>query len=343
VPAPPAAARNNEMKTRMEKIAITDYGAFLGRADGCLTVRHQDKKVERYPLFDNEVGEIQISMGNSASVTALATAAMWGIDIVLTTQRGNPVAVLKSLENDSHVKTRIAQYEALKNGKGTEIARQIVLAKILGQNQVLRKRGLRQHDIMQIKKKIAEAKSKNVLLTIEGHCAENYFSQIFKLMPKSMKIERRRTFKAFDKTNNVFNLAYEILRWKVYRAIIRSKLEPFLGFLHSEQFSKPSLVCDLMEIYRSIVDDFLIGYCKILRKKDFVRQPAEYSSHRKGQREYLRKPAAKDMADKLNSFFESTVEIPRIRHGKKQTVETLINEEALLLARYLRDENQGSD
>jgi hypothetical protein len=43
---------------------------------------------------------------------------------------------------------------------------------------------------------------------------------------------------------------------------------------------------------------------------------------------------------KLNSFFESIVELPRIKHGNKQTVETLINEEALLLAKYLRNEKQ---
>ncbi|MGD0496743.1 MAG: CRISPR-associated endonuclease Cas1 [Candidatus Bathyarchaeia archaeon] len=320
---------------------MTDYGSFLGRADGCLTVRHRDKKIEKYPLFENEISEIQLNMGNSASVTALTTAAMWGIDCVFLTSRGNPVAYMKSLSDDSHVKTRISQYEAIKNGKGFSIAKEIVLAKIAGQNQVLRKYGLRQHDMIQIKKKVAEAKSKNALLTIEGHCAESYFNQIFKLMPKPMKIERRRTFKAYDGTNNVFNLGYEILRWKVYRAIIRSKLEPFLGFLHSEQFSKPSLVCDVMEIYRFLIDDFLIDYCKKLRKKDFVRQNQEYSSNKKGQREFLRKEAAKDMISKLNSFFESMVEIPRIKHGNRQTIETLINEEALLLARYLRSETNS--
>ena len=41
---------------------------------------------------------------------------------------------------------------------------------------------------------------------------------------------------------------------------------------------------------------------------------------------------------KTNEFFESYLEIPRIRVGKKQTVETLINEEALLLAKFLRNE-----
>lgn len=46
------------------------------------------------------------------------------------------------------------------------------------------------------------------------------------------------------------------------------------------------------------------------------------------------------MMKRLNSFFELTVEVPRIKQGKKQTVETLINEEALLFAKYLRNEKQ---
>lgn len=32
----------------------------------------------------------------------------------------------------------------------------------------------------------------------------------------------------------------------------------------------------------------------------------------------------------LNNFFESKVVIPRIRVGKKQTIETLINEEIVI-------------
>jgi hypothetical protein len=43
---------------------------------------------------------------------------------------------------------------------------------------------------------------------------------------------------------------------------------------------------------------------------------------------------------KLNQFFESNVEIPRIKVGKRQTLETLISEEALLLAKYLRNERK---
>jgi CRISPR-associated protein Cas1 len=332
------------MKTRTAKIFLNDYGAFLGRGKGCLIVRDRTGKVEEYPLFENQIGEVQIKIGNSVSTGALATCAFWGIDLLILTQRGNPVAYLRSLDDDSHVKTRTAQYEALKNGKGVLIAKQIVLAKIEGQNHVLRKYGFRQHDLMHTKDKITAIKNsdlkvlRNKLLTIEGHAAEKYFGQIFQLLPTAIGIERRRTFKAYDGINNTLNLAYTVLKWKVHRAIIRAKLEPYLGFLHSEQFGKPSLVCDLMEPYRYLIDDFVIQYCMNLRKKDFALKPEDYSSNRKGEREYLNKALAKDMMRKLNSFFESTVEIPRVRHGNRQTLETLIGEEVFLFAQYLRSE-----
>jgi hypothetical protein len=46
------------------------------------------------------------------------------------------------------------------------------------------------------------------------------------------------------------------------------------------------------------------------------------------------------MMQVLNGFFESYAQIPRIRVGNQQTLDTLINEEALLFAKYLRHERQ---
>jgi len=43
---------------------------------------------------------------------------------------------------------------------------------------------------------------------------------------------------------------------------------------------------------------------------------------------------------KLNGYFESKVDIPRIKHGNRQTFETLINEEALLFAKFLGRERE---
>jgi hypothetical protein len=55
-------------------------------------------------------------------------------------------------------------------------------------------------------------------------------------------------------------------------------------------------------------------------------------------REYLYDKGARKSMKVLDDFFMSKVDIPLIRHGKRQRIETLINEEALLLAKHLRDE-----
>ena len=47
------------------------------------------------------------------------------------------------------------------------------------------------------------------------------------------------------------------------------------------------------------------------------------------------------LMQRLNQLFESEVEIPRIRHGKKQTLDRLINEEVLRLAKFLRNERKN--
>ena len=59
-----------------------------------------------------------------------------------------------------------------------------------------------------------------------------------------------------------------------------------------------------------------------------------------GKKIHLCEYEADSLAEGLNSLFESEVEIPRIRHGKKQTLDTLISEEALLLAKFLRNERK---
>jgi len=65
-----------------------------------------------------------------------------------------------------------------------------------------------------------------------------------------------------------------------------------------------------------------------------------FPSKKKGKREYLNDSLTHSLIKSLNEYFQSKVGIPRIRMGKEQEIETLINEEALLLAMYLRNEKQ---
>jgi CRISPR-associated endonuclease Cas1 len=225
------------------------------------------------------------------------------------------------------------------------IARQLVLGKFEGQNQVLSKYGLKRHDFS-IVEKVRALDSENIsrfraqLMSIEGHFSEKYFDQILGLIPEPLRPDRRKTFKAYDGVNNIFNLAYEILSWKVQHALIKTKLEPYLGFLHSMAKGKPSLICDFMELYRYLTDEFVIQYCRNLQKKDFTIKIENFSTNRKGKREYLNGSQTNRLVNGLNQYFQTKVKIPRIRMGNMQEIETLINEEALLFATHLRNSKQ---
>jgi len=73
----------------------------------------------------------------------------------------------------------------------------------------------------------------------------------------------------------------------------------------------------------------------------FMMKLENYSKNKVGQREYLNDSMTNDLTRELHSYFETGVGIPRIKHGKRQTIETLINEEALLFAKYLRNERKS--
>jgi len=242
---------------------------------------------------------------------------------MVMTQRGRPVAMMKSLDDDSHVKTRLCQYEAYNSEKRPYIAKQIILSKMKGQNVLLEKYGLQLHDEEAITSKIDRLESSNSvsfgqkLNGIEGKFTEFYFKQILDLLPEKLRPEKRKKFKAYDGVNNIFNLASEVLQWKVHRAIIKAKMEPYLGFLHSMQVGKPSLVCDLQELYRYLVDDFVIQFCRGLKKRDFIVKSEKVSRRRKGKREYLNDAETRRLMRELEGYFESKVEIPLIRQGKK--------------------------
>lgn len=330
------------VKARILKVVLNGYGSFLGMEKGCFTVKDKNGNVERYPLFEKEIGEVILKSGNAVSTSALASLGFWDIDVLVVTQKGRPVAMLRSLDDDSHVQTRLCQYEAFKNGKCLEIAKQLVIGKTEGQNNVLKKYGLKTDTSVRLKLsalKTDDLKSlRKRLLHIEGKFSQFYFNQIFQLIPEGFRPEKRRGFKAYDGANNIFNLAYEILSWKVHQALIRAKLEPYLGFLHSIAEGKPSLICDFQELYRYLVDDFVIQYCRELKKRDFVTKSEDFSTKRRGKREYLNEIQTHDLVKGLNQYFQSKVTIPRMRMGDRQEIETLISEEALLLAKHVRNE-----
>ena len=185
-------------KARIDKIVLDRYGSYLGMEKGCFLVKNKDGNTEKYPLFEDKIGEVVLKTGNTVSVGALASLGFWEIDTLILTRRGKPVATLKSLEYDSHAKTRLLQYEAYCSEKAFYIAKQIASARIRSQNQVLEKYGLQINN--NVLEKIGKTQADDLpslrqkLISFEGRNSKRYFEQIFQLFPECLKPTSREDF-----------------------------------------------------------------------------------------------------------------------------------------------------
>lgn len=59
-----------------------------------------------------------------------------------------------------------------------------------------------------------------------------------------------------------------------------------------------------------------------------------------GKKIHLCEFEADSLAEGLNGLFERIVDVERIKHGNRQAIDTLISEEAMLFAKYLRGEKK---
>ena len=328
-------------------LVLDGNGSYLGMEKGCFVLRDKNGEAEKHPLLENHIKEVVLRSGNAVSTGALSSLGFWGVDVVVETARGRPVAMLKAFDDDRHVATRLAQYDAVRGEKGMAIAKEIVKGRASTQNIVLEKYGLECHDLDEIVSKIDAVdddklrKVRQRLTGLEGNFTSRYWSQILPLVPKKIRPKKRKKFLAYDGVNNLFNLGFEVLQWKVHRALVKAYLEPYLGFLHGVEYGQPSLVCDMEELYRFKIEDKVIEFSQGLSPSDFVAKNESASRSRMGKRVYLNKEKTNQFMSELDDLFKSKVLVATIRAGgKQQRFETLINEDSLLFAKYLRNESK---
>jgi predicted membrane-bound dolichyl-phosphate-mannose-protein mannosyltransferase len=66
----------------------------------------------------------------------------------------------------------------------------------------------------------------------------------------------------------------------------------------------------------------------------------QIAKNKMGYRQFLDDLKTDELMEGINKLFISTVNIPSMRYGEKQTIETLINQETQILAKYLRNERK---
>jgi CRISPR-associated protein Cas1 len=162
---------------------------------------------------------------------------------------------------------RVAQVHAMDDlERKFAVAHALVKAKIARSLEVLDWLGQRydlERELRMTKleaAKVGRASTVSQLRTVEGRTALRYWETFRRAIPESLAFTGRMTTthqnNASDPFNAALNFGYAILQGEVRKAVNSVGLEPSLGFLHdfSEYQTKQSLVYDLMEPYRWLVD-----------------------------------------------------------------------------------------
>lgn len=96
----------------------------------------------------------------------------------------------------------------------------------------------------------------------EGRASAVYFGTFGQLLkhPDFQFTDRNRR-PPLDPVNVLLSLGYTLLANAVETAVQIVGLDPYLGALHDVAYGRPSLVCDLMEEYRSVIVEPMVVAC----------------------------------------------------------------------------------
>ena len=93
---------------------------------------------------------------------------------------------------------------------------------------------------------------------LEGTAGRTYFELLNFIMPERFKFNGRSRSPAKDEFNCLLNYGYGVLYSLVEKGCIIAGLDPYVGFVHTDYYTKKSLVFDLIEMFRIFVDQTVV-------------------------------------------------------------------------------------
>lgn len=124
------------------------------------------------------------------------------------------------------------------------------------------------------------------LLGIEGNLNKHYFRAIQCFLPNEMQFTKRSRQPALDYFNAALNYLYGMTYSVVESGVFAKGLDPFVGYMHTDNYLKTALVFDLIEPIRPLIDRMLIELCiaNKLNKTHFVPKGKGYWINKVGKR-----------------------------------------------------------
>lgn len=89
---------------------------------------------------------------------------------------------------------------------------------------------------------------------IEGNVSRVYFNAINYYLPPEYQFIKRSQHPAVDVANAMLNYGYGILYSTIESDMIKCGIDPFVGVFHVDNYNRPVLVYDFIELYRVWID-----------------------------------------------------------------------------------------
>lgn len=245
------------------QLVINTPGTFVTQKDECFRLKQKEKVFDISPL---KVESIVISNQAMLSTQAVVLALEHNIDIIFLDKFGDPLGRVWFSKMGSTALIRRKQLEVAEMPHGLELVMQMIRQKMENQARFLKKlmhsrpgkESQFDSAITTIEQSLSSLTSsdediegfRNRIMGLEGTAGRVYFQCLSTIMPEKYRFEGRSRRPARDPFNAVLNYCYGILYSLVEKACILSGLDPYVGFLHTDNYNKKSLVFDLIEPFR---------------------------------------------------------------------------------------------
>jgi CRISPR-associated protein Cas1 len=327
----------------MGTVYISQDDSFVGKTDERLRVSFERKTILDVPLI--KVDGVVVLGRATVSPAALIELLERKIPLTFLTRTGR---YLGSLEPPltKNIFVRSAQWNAARQerDKAVHVVRGFVRGKLKNYRIALlraQREGGRADFSGAIEKldrvigPIETTVEINSLRGLEGAGSAAYFGVFGQLIrAEGFEFKTRNRRPPLDPVNALLSFGYSLLMHDVQSAVNIVGFDPYLGYLHTERYGRPSLALDLMEEFRPLVVDAMVLATinrKVLSLSDFETEPMSgaVSLTDEGRKIFLRA-----YEQKKQSEFKHPV------LGRKVSYQESFEVQGRLLAKFLMGETE---
>jgi CRISPR-associated protein Cas1 len=254
------------------QIVLDTRGLQFSVRNKCFLIEAESESRIIHP---SRVSSVLITAPCRISSPALVLAAQSEIPVIICNNWGKPEARIWSPRFFNISTLRRKQYLFSVHVKALDWAYNIILKKIDGQTSNLTyisdrkpslgsdtEKALREIETqlsrIQFSEKGNPLVTKKTLLFVEAFTASRYWQLIGLKLPEPWNFTNRAKRNPSDPFNASVNYLYGMLRNQVETSVLSIGIDPALGIIHRDGYKMPSLVFDLMEPFRPIIDRTLI-------------------------------------------------------------------------------------